>query len=298
MWNSPASASCSKSGRGSSRVCSISGAARRIAGASSRAVSSGEHARLWAVLMGWIVSGRAGRRILAGIVQREVDGLLDRHGAPLSPGRRERRFAKRGPHLPPGPVPGGPALGEWQQRADHLTDTGLPPRAAGGARRVVLAYQRARQATRRTRDSTPCPPSSGAWQSSPAAVSGPKRVPRASCSASRGRWVVLDQMIPHGCPARETTRAQCRRAAAPAYGLPGCGVVPNDTAPRRRRACPPGHRTGDRLRQQSFGSGNVPLLLRDVPQAVIGPGDAPRSSRAKQRRCSPSNTPQPMDNRR
>src|SRR6266852_4296092 len=68
MWNSPASAIVSKSGRGSSRLASISSAADRIWGTSFRAASSGERPSV----------SRAGARELG--ADRGERGLLDVEG--------------------------------------------------------------------------------------------------------------------------------------------------------------------------------------------------------------------------
>src|SRR6266446_3613153 len=75
MWNSPASAIASKSGRGNSRLAWISSAAERIWGTSFRAASSGERPS----------GSRAGARELG--ADRGERGLLDiesRHAAELA----------------------------------------------------------------------------------------------------------------------------------------------------------------------------------------------------------------------
>src|SRR5581483_2846054 len=58
MWNRPASASASKSGRGSWRIRSVSSAYCRTSGASSRATSSIDRTPVSAVLMGLAPIGK------------------------------------------------------------------------------------------------------------------------------------------------------------------------------------------------------------------------------------------------
>src|SRR5438067_1077559 len=107
MWNRPASAIAANSGFGSSRVCSISGAAALIDGASSRAASRSMQARESMALMGWIVPGRARERILffrpsrrrCRIVERLGDGLLHGHRGALSPGDLEGSRPELGSYL-------------------------------------------------------------------------------------------------------------------------------------------------------------------------------------------------------
>src|SRR5690349_1083898 len=75
MWNKPASAIASKSGRGSSRLAWISSAAERIWGTSLRAASSGERPSV----------SRAGARWLrAGRDERGLSDVERRHAAKLA----------------------------------------------------------------------------------------------------------------------------------------------------------------------------------------------------------------------